>query len=264
MINDKSRLFNNCLYEGEVYHIRSLPKKHEFKYKVFCINFDLCKIDQIFKNIPIFSINKFNIFSFFYKDHGPENCNNLQKWIKGILRKSGEAQKVKSIYLLAYPRILGYVFNPLSIYTCINEKNQIIAQVYEVHNTFKQRHFYLTKDTFSIKNHDKKISKAFHVSPFMSLKGNYKFKSFKNNKKLSIFIEYFSKKEKLFASFIAKKETLSTSRLFLNLLKYPLMTLKVILGIHLEAVFLYIKGIKIFKCPIPSSKIVSNYLRKVK
>ena len=78
----------------------------------------------------------------------------------------------------------------------------------------------------------------------MSLKGNYKFKSFKNNKKLSIFIEYFSKKEKLFASFIAKKETLSTSRLFLNLLKYPLMTIKVILGIHLEAVFLYIKGIE--------------------
>ncbi len=264
MIDNKSMFFTNCLYEGEVYHVRPLPKKHEFRYKVFSVNFNLCKINEIFKKIPIFSINKFNIFSFYSKDHGPKNCNNLQKWIKEILRKSGETQKIKSIFLLTYPRVLGYVFNPLSIYTCLNEKNQIIAQIYEVHNTFKQRHFYLTKNTFSIKNHNKKISKSFHVSPFMSLKGYYKFKSFKNNDNLSVFIEYFSKKEKLFASFTAKKKTLSTSRLFFNFLKYPLMTIKVILGIHLEAVFLYTKGMKVFKCPVPSSKIVSNYLRKVK
>ena len=65
--------FRNCLYEGEVFMLDLTPKKHDFKYKVFCINFDLCKADSIFKKIPVFSINKFNIFSFFYKDHGPKN-----------------------------------------------------------------------------------------------------------------------------------------------------------------------------------------------
>ena len=91
-----------------------------------------------------------------------------------------------------------------------------------------------------------------------------KFRSFKNNKDLSIFIEYFSKHEKLFASFNAKKKKLTTGRLLLNFLTYPFMTIKVILGIHLEALFLYLKGIKIYKCPDMSSKIVSNYIRKEK
>ena len=113
-------------------------------------------------------------------------------------------------------------------------------------------------------NHDMKISKAFHVSPFMSLSGFYKFKSYKRNEYLSIIIQYFSKKEKLFASFTGKEVKLTTGRLFLNFLKYPFMTLKVILGIHLEAFFLYIKGMKVFKCPEPSNKIISNYLRKIK
>ena len=264
MIKKQKAYFSNCLYEGEVFHIRLTPKKHSFKYKVFCINFDLCKADSIFQKIPVFSINKFNIFSFFYKDHGPKNCNNLKKWVIETVEESGVKEKVFSIYLLAYPRVLGYVFNPLSVYTCLNKKKQIIAQIYEVHNTFKQRHFYLTKNTFKVKNHQIKISKSFHVSPFMSLEGFYKFKSFKNNKDLSIFIEYFSKKEKLFASFIGKKKNLSTGRLLLNFLIYPLMTVKVILGIHLEALFLYFKGLKIYKCPDISSKIISNYIRKEK
>ena len=264
MIKEKETNFSNCLYEGEVFHSRLGKKKHDFKYKVFCINFNLCKANSVFRNIPIFSINKFNIFSFFYKDHGPKNCHNLQKWIIKTLKESGIKEKVCSIYLLAYPRVLGYVFNPLSVYTCLNKKKQIIAQIYEVHNTFKQRHFYLTKNTFEIKNHQKKILKSFHVSPFMSLKGFYKFRSFKNNKDLSIFIEYFSKHEKLFASFNAKKKKLTTGRLLLNFLTYPFMTIKVILGIHLEALFLYLKGIKIYKCPDPSSKITSNYIGKEK
>ena len=264
MIKEKKTYFSNCIYEGEVFHSRLTPKTHNFKYRVFCINFNLCKINSIFKNIPIFSLNKFNIFSFFYKDHGPKNCHNLQKWVIDTLQEAGIKEKVYSIYLLAYPRILGYVFNPLSVYTCLNKKNQIIAQIYEVHNTFKQRHFYLTKNTFEIKNHQIKISKSLHVSPFMSLQGFYKFRSFKKNKDLSIFIEYFSKKEKLFASFTAKKKKLSTGRLLLNFLIYPFMTIKVILGIHLEAIFLYLKGIKIYKCPDPPIKTISNYIRKEK
>ena len=134
MIKGSSIRFSNCLYEGEVFHKRSSPKKHEFSYKVFCLNFDLCNINDIFKKIPIFSIDKFNIFSFFYKDLGPEGSINLEEWVRETIKKSGEKQKIKKIFLLTYPRVLGYVFNPLSIYTCLNKKNQVIAQIYEVHN----------------------------------------------------------------------------------------------------------------------------------
>ena len=259
-----NKKFENCLFEGRVFHSRIYPKTHNFKYHVFCINFDLCKIDDAFKKIPIFSINKFNLFSFYHNDHGPSDCINLEKWIKEIIRESGIKENIESIFVLAYPRILGYVFNPLSIYTCLNKKKEIIAQLYEVHNTFKQRHFYLTKNTFEIKNHKNNIYKALHVSPFMSMRGKYNFKSFMNDKNLSVFIEFVSEKEKLIASFTSTKKTLSTLRLMLNFFKYPLMTLKVILGIHLEAIFLYTKGLKLFKCPKPSDKNISNFLGKEK
>ena len=257
-------MLNNSVFEGRVFHNRVYPKSHNFKYKVFCLNFNLCKIKKIFENIPILSINKFNLFSFYEKDHGPKNCKNLEKWIKKMISNSGIKDKVETIFVLAYPRILGFVFNPLSVYTCFNKDEEIIAQIYEVHNTFKQRHFYITGNTFQLKNHNKEITKDFFVSPFMGMKGKYKFKSFFNNNNLSVFIEYFSKKEKLIASFTAKKKNLTTSRLLLNFIRYPFMTLKVILGIHLEALVLYAKGLKIFKCPEPSVKNISNYLREKK
>ena len=257
-------MFDSCIFEGRVFHNRVYPKSHYFKYKMFCIYFDLCKIKEIFKKIPILSINKFNFFSFYENDHGPIDCNDLEKWIKETLRASGIREKVVSIFLLAYPRVLGYVFNPLSVYTCFNKDKKIVAQVYEVHNTFKQRHFYITANTFQFKNHRKEITKEFFVSPFMGMKGKYRFKSYFKNKNLSIFIEFLSKKEKLIASFTAEKKSLTNLRLILNFFRYPLMTLKVILGIHFEALFLYIKGLKVFKCPEKSDKSVSSYLREKK
>ena len=107
-----------------------------------------------------------------------QNCHNLQKWIIKTLKESGIKEKVCSIYCLPILEFLAmYLTHCLSIPAF--KKKQIIAQIYEVHNTFKQRHFYLTKNTFEIKNHQKKILKSFHVSPFMSLKGFYKFRVLK-------------------------------------------------------------------------------------
>ena len=94
MIKKQKTHFSNCLYEGEVFHTRLTPKKHSFKYKVFCINFDLCKADSIFNKIPVFSINKFNIFSFFYKDHGPKNCSNLKMGYKNTRRVRSKRKSI--------------------------------------------------------------------------------------------------------------------------------------------------------------------------
>lgn len=248
----------SCLYVGSVFHARVHPKKHSFKYNVFCLNINLSELNEINKKFKLLSVNKFNIVSVYEKDYGPQNGKSLNVWVKELLSKNGVNQQLKNIFLLTYPRIFGYVFNPLSIYTCTNINNQVVAQIYEVRNTFKQRHFYIVRNTFDKKNHNKIIKKKFHVSPFLSMTGKYKFKSYIKKTKLSIFIEYFSNNETLIASFTGKEKILSDENIFFNVIKFPFFTIKIILGIHLEAIILYFKRLKYFKCPSPQKPNLSN------
>lgn len=253
---------NNCIYVGEVFHARVKPKIHKFKYKIFYLNFDLIKINEVFRKVPILSINKLNLLSFYFRDHGPFKCKNLVSWVKKTLKANSINKKIESIYLLTCPRLLGYVFNPLSIYTCLDKNGQVIAQIYEVHNTFKQRHFYLTKNTFNEKFHNRKIKKEFHVSPFMSITGYYKFKSFINKSKLTINILYYGKHGDLLATFSGNRKELNTTNLLSNTFKRPFMTLKITLGIHLEAIFLFLKRLTFFKCPPIKKNVISNNLNE--
>ena len=166
-----------------------------------------------------------------------------------MLKKNNLNEKVSNIFLLTYPRYLGYVFNPLSVYTCVNSKKMVIAQIYEVHNTFGQRHFYLIKNAYDKNNHDLKIKKVFHVSPFMGMEGTYNFKSFSKKDKLSIFINYNAKNENLVASFTGKAVEINNSNLIKQFFLIPFMTIKIIAGIHYEALLLFLKGLKFYKCP---------------
>ena len=251
-------LTENCLYQGRVFHYRGLPKKHHFKYKVFYLYFDIIETERTFRNMPFFSIDRFNLFSFYFKDHGPKNNDNLINWVKKVLKKNRISAKVSKIFLLTYPRYLGYVFNPLSVYTCLDKNKNVLAQIYEVHNTFGQRHFYLVKNAFDKKNHKKKIKKAFHVSPFMGMKGSYCFKSFSKKDKISIFINYSAENENLVASFTGRAEKLSNLNLLKKFFLLPLMTLKIISGIHFEALLLFLKGMKFYKCPKEKNSNLTN------
>ena len=138
----------NCIYEGRVLHSRKKPKKHSFKYHVFYIYVNL-KLIKHAKISSFFSVNKFNLYSFYDRDHGDKNCKDIEKWVRNLVKKNGIKVKIKDIYLLTFPRVLGYVFNPLSVYNCLDEKKKIVLQIYEVHNTFKERYFYLVKNTFN-------------------------------------------------------------------------------------------------------------------
>ena len=251
-------LMMNNLYKGRVFHCRNKPKKHHFRYKVFYLYFDLLKVEKVFKKIPIFSIDKFNLLSFYFKDHGPKKEKNLILWIKRALKKNNINGNISNIFLLTFPRYLGYVFNPLSVYTCIDSNKKVVAQIYEVHNTFGQRHFYLVKNAFDKKNHSKKIKKAFHVSPFIGMKGQYNFKSYSRKDKLSIFIYYNSKNEDLIASFTGISKKITNLNLIKEFFLMPLMTLKIISGIHYEALLLFLKGIKFYKCPKESKNNLSR------
>ncbi len=245
-----------CIYKGIVTHRRFKPKRHFFSYKTFSIFFDLDELRDLQKKISIFSFNKFNIFSFYNKDHGDRDGGNLRDWVVKSLKKYNINFKVTKIKLLCFPRIFGYVFNPLSIFYCYNENNELSAILYEVKNTFNEQHTYI----FPVQKNEKIITqtcnKKFYVSPFMEMETAYNFRLAEPKETLSIFIKQTDNKGMLLtACQIGKKEQISTKKLVQNFFKHPMMTIKIIMAIHFEALRLWKKGVKLVK---KNSKVKNN------
>ena len=218
---------------------------------------DLDDLEEINNKSAIFSYNKFNIISFFDKDHGARDGSSLKNWVKKNLSNIGINETEVKIKILCYPRILGYVFNPLSVFYIYNKDDKIISIFYEVKNTFGEQHTYIfkTKDNNLIKNH---CDKKFHVSPFMDLNSTYNFKILKPGNKLSVIIDQRDSEGKLlFASQDGEKIELNTKNLLISYLKHPLMTFKVISAIHFEALRLWVKRIKFIKKVIKIKNNVS-------
>ena len=232
---------NSCIYNGEVTHTRFKPVRHFLKYKTFSLLIDLDEINLLDKSIGIFSHNKFNIFSFYDKDHGDRDGGNLKDWVISNLKKFRIKENITNIKVLCYPRILGYVFNPLSIFYCY-EKDKLVAIFYEVKNTFNEQHTYI----FKIKNNEEiiqKCRKKFYVSPFMDMETFYNFKLLNPKDKLSVFIKQTDADGTILtATQTGDKKEFSFKQLAINFLKYPLMTIKIISSIHYEALLLWKKG----------------------
>ena len=232
---------NSCIYNGEVTHTRFKPVRHFLKYKTFSLLIDLNEINLLDKSIGIFSHNKFNIFSFYDKDHGDRDGGNLKDWVISNLKKFQIKENITNIKLLCYPRILGYVFNPLSIFYCY-EKDKLVAIFYEVKNTFNEQHTYI----FKIKNNEEiiqKCRKKFYVSPFMDMETFYNFRLLNPNDKLSVFIKQTDADGTILtATQTGDKKEFNFKQLAINFLKYPLMTIKIISSIHYEALLLWKKG----------------------
>ena len=232
---------NSCIYNGIVKHQRFKPIEHSLNYKTFSILLDLDEIENLAKNISIFSLNKFNIFSFYNCDHGARDEGSLKDWVQKNIKKFNISNNITKIKLLCYPRVFGYVFNPLSIFYCY-ENNDLKAIFYEVKNTFNEQHTYI----FKIKDNEKieqKCKKKFYVSPFMDMKTYYNFKLLNPKEKLSIFIRQTNGEETvLTATQTGDKKEFSFKQLLINFFKYPLMTIKIISSIHYEAFFLWKKG----------------------
>ena len=235
------------IYSGQVIHTRFKPKKHYFKYKVFSLLIDLDEINKINNYLSFFSYNKFNLISFFDKDHGNRDGSNVKEWVKeNLVKKNIKFQNIR-VEILCYPRILGYVFNPLSILYVYNEKDELISIFYEVKNTFGEQHTYIfeTQDQKIIKN---KCDKKFYVSPFIDMECEYNFSVTKPGDTISVIINQHDKEGKLlFASQDGKSQDLTSKNLILNYLRHPLMTFKVIVAIHYEAFKLWFKKVKLVK-----------------
>jgi len=232
---------NSCIYNGEVNHTRFKPVKHFLNYKTFSLFIDLDEIGQLDKSISIFSHNKFNIFSFYNKDHGDRDGNCLKKWVISNLKKYKIEGNISKIKILCYPRIFGYVFNPLSIFYCY-ENDKLKSIFYEVKNTFNEQHTYIfkIKDGEEIKQ---KCKKKFYVSPFMDMETFYNFKLIDPNQRLSVMIKQTDAEGTvLTATQTGYKKEFNFKQLLINFFRYPLMTLKIISSIHFEALLLWKKG----------------------
>ena len=237
----------SSIYNGTVIHKRFKPKIHFFKYKVFSLLIDLSELDILDKRINFFSYNKFNLISFFDKDHGERDGSSLTKWVKKNLKDNEIDTEHIRIKLLCYPRILGYVFNPLSIFYVYNNDEKLISILYEVKNTFGEQHTYIFKvENDNLLQHN--CVKRFHVSPFIEMDCNYFFRILKPAEKISVIIDQYQSNEKiLYASQDGKRTELTSSELIKSYLKHPLMTFKIISAIHFEAFKLWAKGIRFIK-----------------
>jgi len=238
----------SSIYNGTVIHKRFKPKTHYFKYSVFSLLIDLSELDYLSKKIKFFSHNKFNLMSFYDKDHGNRDGSSLISWVKKNLKDNNIDSENVKIKLLCYPRILGYVFNPLSIFYIYNVDEKLICILYEVKNTFGEQHTYIFKIDNDQNLHQHNCSKKFHVSPFIEMNCKYFFRLLKPGEKISVIIDQYQTDEKiLYASQDGNRADFNTKELIKSYVKHPLMTFKIISAIHFEAFKLWVKGIKFIK-----------------
>ena len=246
----------SSIYNGTVIHKRFKPKIHYFKYKVFSLLLDLSELEYLSKKIKFFSYNKFNLVSFYEKDHGNRDGSSLVSWVKKNLKDNNINSEDVKIKLLCYPRILGYVFNPLSVFYIYNIDEKLICILYEVKNTFGEQHTYIFKVDNDQNLYQHNCSKKFHVSPFIEMNCKYFFRLLKPGEKISVIIDQYQTDEKiLYASQDGQRVDFNTKELIKSYLKHPLMTFKIISAIHFEAFKLWLKGIKFIKKKI---KIKNN------
>ncbi len=241
-------MINSFIYNGTVIHKRFKPKEHFFKYKVFSLLIDLSELELLDKKISFFSFNRFNLISFYEKDHGSRDGSSLIEWVKLNLNKNKINSENIKIKLLCYPRILGYVFNPLSVFFIYNNRDQLISILYEVKNTFGEQHTYIfrVEERNNLFQHN--CEKKFHVSPFIEMNCKYFFRTLKPSEKISVIIDQYDEKDKiLYASQDGIRTDFTSKQLIKSYIKHPLMTFKVILAIHFEAFKLWSKGIKFVK-----------------
>ena len=251
--------FASCLYLGAVVHRRLKPFGHRFRYRVFWLYLDIDEIPALVRRIPWFSHNRFNLAAFYDRDHGPGDGGALRPWLEQRLAAAGIAQPLGSVRLLCFPRLFGFVFNPLSVWYCFDSAGRPLAILYEVCNTFGERHGYLIPWAAgpSVTSANQACAKRFFVSPFFPATGRYRFALTLPEGAMTLSILYDTAEGTALCAWQRGRcENLSAGNLARALLLYPLMTFKVIAAIHWQALRLWLKGARLqTRPPAPAGAI---------
>jgi DUF1365 family protein len=238
----------SALYEGIVVHKRLRPVHHALRYHVFSLLLDCEALPDLDRRLRLFSYNRFNLLSLYDRDHG--DGSSLSHYLQGIAAKSG--QEIDRFLMLCYPRMLGYGFNPVTVYFGLDADGRAKLNIYEVNNTFGERKSYVipvaadaTAGTIS-----QTCRKSFYVSPFNAVEGHYSFNLTTPGKEITVGIALKNNEGPLLkAYFRGARSDLSDSSLLAAFLRTGWLSVKVIAAIHFEALKLWLKGLRPMKRP---------------
>ena len=239
---------SSALYTGDVYHRRKRPREHSLRYRVFTLLLNLDEIPDIASDLWLFSHNRWNLLGFHDKDFGEDRQESLRDYVERLLQENNIDETPDSILLSCYPRILGYVFNPLSLFYCMDKEGHLFAVVHEVHNTFGERHAYvLAVPPDSPDWIHQQADKELFVSPFAHMNMRYEFRLNIPDEKQVIVIRASDAEGVLItASYTSSRQSLTAVALLREFFRLPLMSFKVVAAIHWEALRLWIKRVPWF------------------
>ena len=250
---------------AKTYHKRLIPRINQFSYKLYYLVFSINRLSGLSRGL-FFGVNKHRLMSFFEKDHFPKK--DFSTWIKNVLKENDITFELGDVVLMAMPRILGYVFNPVSFWFCIDKKGELRAVLAEVRNTFGESHNYLcynTDQSVIEQSDDILAKKIFHVSPFIKREGFYKFKFLykKNSKEIGVWIDYYDQEGKklLVTNVYGKIAPYNIKNLLKSFIFFPFVTLKTIMMIHYQAMKIVCKGISYITLPVQMTKTLSSVIK---
>lgn len=255
------------LCDANVWHKRLRPFKHPLNYRLFCLRLRMDKTAELAKKTNwLFGFNRRRLIAFMNADHGSRDGADLGVWLEQTLAAANIKHPGGAVWLQTFPRMLGYVFNPVSFWYLYDSQDQLRVIVAAVNNTFGQHHNYVLTmaDGSPIQSGQSLLcQKVFHVSPFCAVKGHYAFERVTNQRVDRMTIDYFddaSITEPLIRTGIAvEPRTLTTAGLLKAFLRMPFMTFGVIVRIHWHALKLWRGGARFHKlADLPNQEVTSN------
>lgn len=242
------------LYPARISHRRRIAPLYRFVYRVFYLLIDVDRIDEAARGMRLFSHNRFNLLAFHDRDHGDGKHGGLRCWAERVLAGASIVIEGGRIRLLCLPRVLGFGFNPISLWYCEHRDGSLRAVIAEVRNTFGERHAYLLASGGAPLTYEQPQDKdkCFHVSPFMDLAGRYRFLLSEPGERLRVVIHETREGVPILdATLAAERRALTDWAALRHALRLPLMTLKVVAAIHWEALKIGLRGARFHRKPEP-------------